>query len=89
MLPTSHVKVSRGGVAHSGAVAGDTFILPLVCLLAAFNLQATWEERRRPQQRHNRHHFALFLRESNSINVLLFPPLGRIHTGTLPGGLGL
>lgn len=43
MLPTSHVKVSGGRVAHPGAVAGHALVLALVRLLAALDLQPTCE----------------------------------------------
>lgn len=46
MLPTSHVKVSGGRVAHPGAVAGHALVLALVRLLAALDLQPTCEGRR-------------------------------------------
>lgn len=42
LLPTSHVKVSRGRVAHAFHVRRHALVLPLVGLLAVLNLQGTW-----------------------------------------------
>lgn len=41
---TSHIEVSRGGIACPIAVGGDTLILPLVWLLAHLYLQGTWTD---------------------------------------------
>ncbi len=43
LLPTSHIKVSRGRVAHAFHIRRHALVLPLVCLLAVLNLQGTWE----------------------------------------------
>lgn len=43
LLPTSHVKVSRGRVAHAFHIRRHALVLPLVSLLAVLDLQGTWE----------------------------------------------
>lgn len=43
LLPTSHIKVSRGRVAHAFHIRRHALVLPLVSLLAVLNLQGTWE----------------------------------------------
>ena len=43
MLPTSHIKVSRGRVAHAFHIRRHALVLPLVGLLAVLDLQGTWE----------------------------------------------
>lgn len=43
LLPTSHIKVSRGRVAHAFHVRRHTLVLPLVRLLAVLDLQGTWK----------------------------------------------
>lgn len=43
LLPTSHIKVSRGRVAHAFHIRRHALVLPLVCLLAVLDLQGTWE----------------------------------------------
>lgn len=43
LFPTSHIKVSRGRVAHAFHIRSHALILPLVGLLAVLNLQGTWE----------------------------------------------
>lgn len=42
-LPTSHVKVSGGRVAHAFHVRRHALVLPLVGLLTVLDLQGTWE----------------------------------------------
>lgn len=43
LLPTSHIKVSRGRVAHAFHIRRHALVLPLVSLLAVLDLQGTWE----------------------------------------------
>lgn len=43
LLPTSHIKVSRGRVAHAFHIRRHALVLPLVGLLAVLDLQGTWE----------------------------------------------
>lgn len=58
LLPTSHIKVSGGRVAHAFRVRRHALVLPLVGLLAVLDLQATWEKRQDPtktRQERQRH----------------------------------
>lgn len=43
LLPTSHIKVSRGRVADAFHIRRHALVLPLVSLLAVLDLQGTWE----------------------------------------------
>lgn len=43
LLPTSHIKVSRGRVAYAFHIRRYALVLSLVCLLAVLDLQGTWE----------------------------------------------
>lgn len=51
LLPTSHIKVSGGRVAHAFRVRRHALVLPLVGLFAVLDLQATWEKRNGKTQR--------------------------------------
>lgn len=42
LLPTSHIKVSGGRVAHAFHIRRHALVLPLVGLLAVLDLQGTW-----------------------------------------------
>lgn len=48
LLPTSHIKISRGRVAHAFHIRRHALVLPLVSLLTVLDLQGTWEIRQHP-----------------------------------------
>lgn len=94
MLPTSHVKVSGGRVAHPGAVAGHALVLALVRLLAALDLQPTCEGTR-DGSTDTSSGLCRLCRQRRSPAVPPFPPPRALGQGSEPlrtrlrSGLGL
>lgn len=50
LLPTSHIQVGRGRVAHAFHVSRYTLVLPLISLLGVLDLQGPCEEGAAPKR---------------------------------------